>query len=202
VGHYRDYKRRPPYRKPKTIIKIFCEGERTEPSYFSAVRSAFKKELDAKNIELKCDTEAGSDPKNIVDRACNAIKDDDADKAFCVFDHDGHNSQSLKNALDQIKNKRNVHDASSDPCFELWLLLHFCLYTAPCKCANVVNELKKKPMFNGYSKGTPEQMQSLMDRISIAIENARQLNISQQQASAVNPSTKVANIFVELGLKL
>lgn len=44
------------------------------------------------------------------------------DEVWCVFDIDEH--PNLNDAR-QLANARGVELASSNPCFELWLLLHF-----------------------------------------------------------------------------
>ena len=81
----------------------------------------------------------------------------DFDKVFCVFDRDTHGSYygaiSKINAINKkIKNKQTVFEAiTSDPCFELWLILHFTYttksYTSSQKksaAMHVLDELVKE----------------------------------------------------------
>jgi hypothetical protein len=110
-------------------ILIVCEGHATEPEYFRSLRH----ELRAGPVVIKINDESGV-PKTLVERAVELKKDAarDAkgegdsnlryDEVWCVFDVDTH--PNLPAALQQAAANR-INVALSNPCFEIWILLHF-----------------------------------------------------------------------------
>ena len=121
--------RRPPFREPKPLILVVCEGRNTEPQYFEGFRDA------CANPRVYVEFERGAGvPKTIVDLAkelrdknvADAKRADDENIIFeqiwCVFDVDDH--PNLNQAIDKAQaNKLRL--AISNEAFELWLLLHF-----------------------------------------------------------------------------
>lgn len=75
--------------------------------------------------------EHGMAPQTLVRRACEDTKKSrrsarkhgspDFDEIWCVFDVDNH--PDIPHALFEAR-QRGVHVALSNPCFELWLVLH------------------------------------------------------------------------------
>jgi hypothetical protein len=118
-------RRRRPFRDPKPRILIVCEGTVTEPGYFTDLRNR-----ERSLVELVI--EAGGTPKTLVERAA-ALKKESKRQAkkdpnlgyehvWCVFDVDEH--PYLAEALQQARDNK-IDVAISNPCFELWALLHF-----------------------------------------------------------------------------
>src|SRR5271156_3507691 len=120
-------RRRRPFREVKRRILIICEGEVTEPKYFNDLRH-----LTRSLIELSI--EPGGTPKTLVERAVDLKKaaardakrgkDENLkfDVVWCVFDVDEH--PYLAEAQQQAR-VNGIKVAVSNPCFELWALLHF-----------------------------------------------------------------------------
>lgn len=97
---------------------IVCEGKKTETTYFDGIRRKLR--LSTAKVFVEG---LGADPLTVVKRA--ELYLNDFDQAWAVFDVEApqpHNS--LHAAIDRAKAK-GVHVAVSNPCFELWLLLHF-----------------------------------------------------------------------------
>src|SRR5579862_1106584 len=120
-------RRRRPFKEVKKRILIVCEGEVTERYYFSdlghqtrsLVRLTIKsggtpKTLVEYAVELKVDAE----------QAAKREKDQNLtyDSVWCVFDVDEH--PFVPEARQQARDNR-IEVAVSNPCFELWALLHF-----------------------------------------------------------------------------
>lgn len=115
--------------EPRPRILLVCEGTKTEPEYFSGLRRQEEVQL----VEIVIGDSGGA-PKTLVERAVklkkNAAKDakrerDDNlrfDEVWCVFDVDEH--PKLHDALQQARDN-SISVAVSNPCFELWMLLHF-----------------------------------------------------------------------------
>jgi hypothetical protein len=120
--------RRPPFREPKPIILIVCEGERTEREYFEGFARVYRKLVDVQvapehgvprtvvNIAKKYKQEAEDAAKREHDENLKY------DSVWCVFDVDDH--PNVADAL-QMARDNGIKLAISNPCFELWLLLHF-----------------------------------------------------------------------------
>lgn len=190
--------RRAPYER----ILIVCEGEKTEPNYFAALRT--KLSLNRQNVVI-ADKKTGLDPKSLVGYAIDAFEDDpDFDHVYCVFDKDKHEHYAA--ALHRINAKRlkggaALHAINSVPCFEVWLLLHFVYTTktfeAPLRDSNadlVIKDLKEH--LPGYEKGSKDVFANVADRTETAKEHANRLERFHQTSGTDNPSTKV-HILVE-----
>jgi hypothetical protein len=124
-----DLRRRRPFTEPRPHILVCCEGKVTEPSYFNGLKQEGHNTL--LHVEVK---PGGSVPKALIDYAVNskhaaeknarAQKDDNLkyDEVWCVFDVDAH--PHLLDAKQKAE-ANGINTAISNPCFELWLLLHF-----------------------------------------------------------------------------
>lgn len=122
--------RRKPFKYPKPRILILTEGKRTEVIYLQGVCRA----QHLTNISIEG---AAGVPKTMVE---NAVSRKSAyDKIWCVFDVDIH--PNLKEAVKQAKDN-DVCVALSNPCFEVFLILHFELYTKPCDRHGAQRHLK------------------------------------------------------------
>lgn len=106
-------------------IRIHTEGKKTEPGYLNMLGRRYNHLV---NIDI--DT-TGQGPKSLVEQAC---KDEDErrrrrrpappydyDEIWCVFDVDEH--PDINQAINRARQK-GVKVAVSNPCFELWLVLH------------------------------------------------------------------------------
>jgi hypothetical protein len=146
--------RRPPFRDPKPTILIVCEGEKTEPQYFHGFQSACHNP----RVTIKVADEHGV-PKTLVELAkelknnaeSNAIRERDENLAFdsvwCVFDIDEH--PHVPDAK-QMARDNGIDLAISNPCVELWLLLHFRDYPG-MQDRNKIKMLLKSHVFD-YDK--------------------------------------------------
>lgn len=185
-------RRRKPRRDPRRRFLIICEGERTEPGYFRALRVKFRAIADLK-IEP-----GGATPKTLVDRAVTKKKEAERearsqrdrflryDEVWCVFDIDEHPH------LDDARQKAQAHGiglAISNPCFELWALLHFQEQSAFVERQEVRTRLKKH--LPDYEKVLP--CERLDPHYATAVARARQLDQRCADAGCPgnNPSTGV-----------
>ncbi|MGC5031608.1 RloB family protein [Micromonospora sp. DT229] len=136
-GQYRpaSLKRKVGVRRPRKTIAVFCEGERTEPEYLEALkRDPAVRETAA--VDLRIETHGyGSVPLTLVRMAISAKEkaareEGEIDEFWCVFDVEWpRNHPGLREAMD-LANRNGINLAVSNPCFELWLVLHFRNHTA------------------------------------------------------------------------
>ncbi len=126
----RTLRRKVAHRAPKRTFLVFCEGKRTEPAYLNALKREHEvRDIASVDIQIHDDS-LGSAPKTLVEAAAAAraragLEESEIDEIWCLFDVEWPlNHPNLKEAL-QLARKSKVNVAVSNPCFELWLLLHF-----------------------------------------------------------------------------
>lgn len=189
----KSFRRRPPRREPKRRILVICEGTVTEAGYLKEIRSLFRNLL----VEIEIDDEGGV-PKTLVERAAVRKKAAEReakgqrdeflryDMVWCVFDVDEH--PHLLDARQQARDN-GIDLAVSNPCFELWALLHFQDQTAYLERAEARRRLKEH--VPGYDKALP--FKRLHPMYSEAVKRARNLDRRREEAqdSGGNPSTGV-----------
>jgi hypothetical protein len=126
----RPLRRRVATRTPRKTLVVFCEGEKTEPEYLGALKR-LPRIRDVAAVDIRVETgHCGAVPKTLVATAVAAHKraiDEEAeiDEFWCVFDVEWpRNHPGLKTAVQQAQTN-GINLAISNPCFELWLVLHF-----------------------------------------------------------------------------
>jgi RloB-like protein len=109
---------------------VFCEGQRTEPEYLDALKRQ-PSVRDVAAVDLRVETgQGGSVPRTLVAMATDACRraiDEEAeiDEFWCVFDVEWpRNHPGLEEAVNYAR-ANGIMLAVSNPCFELWLILHF-----------------------------------------------------------------------------
>jgi RloB-like protein len=118
------YSRKPPKREPYAAVVIVCEGGKTEPQYFTRLRIVHR--LSSANIRIM--PAGGTDPMTVVGVARSELARGGYDRAYCVFDRNGHAnySQALQTVAHSAEGRAGSLVAiTSVPCFEIWVLLHF-----------------------------------------------------------------------------
>jgi hypothetical protein len=123
--------RRPPFRDPKPTILVVSEGEDTEPEYlYGFVKDCRNPRVKIEVVHKRGDpqylVEAAKRRKESADDAATREEDENLayDSVWCVFDVDA-NSRAAITAAEQLARNNGIGTAVSNPCFELWLLLHF-----------------------------------------------------------------------------
>jgi hypothetical protein len=191
-------RRRRAMKKPYDVILIVCEGEKTEPNYFTELKKAFR--LSNANVKI-CGR--GSDPLSVVNFAIKSFRQEpEFDRVYCVFDRDRHTRYD--EALDKVRLTRlgkgsKIFTIPSIPCFEFWLLLHFTYTTrqfdAPAGgsiCSRVIEELKQ--YLPTYQKGDHDIFNKMQNSLNNAITNASRVQQFHQTSGTDNPSTHVHSL--------
>lgn len=138
---HRSLARDKPKRTPKRRFFIFCEGE-TETGYFKALSQRFKDSLLIEPVPV------GGVPMTVAQRAIEVAKrlkkSKDSftanDKVWAMFDRDEH--PNFESAVSRCETS-GVSVGRSNPCFELWLILHLELFDGPDNNAGVCARLRK-----------------------------------------------------------
>jgi hypothetical protein len=190
-------------KRAKSIILIVCEGEETEMQYFEGFKDA------SQNFNIHVVKGKTQDPIDLVhdavrfaDKEGLILGEEHGDSAWCVFDVDDSDDARLTRAK-QVADQHKVNIALSNPCIELWFLLHF-LYTTRSFASGkaVRQELVKPDKIPEYQKNRVVY-QVLNERQQTAVTNAKRLNAhhtSEQRivfSRSSNPSTQIFQL-VEL----
>lgn len=191
-------------------ILIVSEGSKTEPLYFSEIRSEYR--LNTANIQVQ-HSQFGTTPLQVVNYAEHLLLNGDAikeinprtfEQVFAVFDRDSH--PTYHNALDKAAalDKKYRNDLSqpvqfaavaSVPCFELWLLLHFQNVLAPMH-RNLVYQYLRQYLPN-YNKGEAGHYLDTCHLLTDAIQRAEHLSTLSTAHNSVEPYTDM-HILVQL----
>lgn len=128
---FKSLKRRVGVRQPRKTLVVFCEGQRTEPEYLEALkREPAVRDIAAVDIRIEING-SRSAPLTLVRMAVDARErsideEGEVDEFWCVFDVEWpKNHPGLREAVN-LAVRHNIKLAVSNPCFELWLALHFC----------------------------------------------------------------------------
>lgn len=182
-----------PSRAPHKRILVFCEGQNTEPQYLSGFKRWCRNPL----VDVVVSPGHGV-PLTLVRRAKEAKleaerqaareRDDNVayDEVWCVFDTDEH--PNLGEACTMARDN-GIEVALSNPCFELWLLLHFRDNPGLQGREDIADKLKKH--VSRYDKHIDfAQYQPGYDS---AVERARRLDSDARAAGedGRNPTTGV-----------
>lgn len=184
-------KRRPPIRNPKRRLIVVCEGKLTEPEYLKAL---------AKNCGALIVIEGGcGTPMSVVGRASELSPRgkrrhvegfEKRDEIWVVFDRDEH--PYFFEAINRAKSLR-IGVAYSNPCFELWFILHFEDWNKPMDRHGIQAHLRTRFPHYDRSKGKTIPFASLVE----SVENAESRAYAQcsnrglEGDSCGNPSTSV-----------
>lgn len=119
-----------PVRAARIKIIVVCEGANTEPNYLKDFARFYSNRL------VKLDIIGGAGvPLTLVDRAIEAkarlprrSSYEKGDVVWVVFDRDEHPRVEESRAKAAAN---GIEVAFSNPCFELWLILHFRQFDGP-----------------------------------------------------------------------
>jgi RloB-like protein len=176
-------------------VLIVCEGAKSEPNYFNRLRNVYR--LSSANVRIT--PAGGSDPMSIVSFAEDELARAGYDRAYCVFDRDGHANypQAIqKISQSQLGRANRLVAVPSIPCFEVWVLLHFIYSTSPftavgtvSACDSVVREVRK--YIPNYAKGFLTLFETIEANIDQAITHARRLEAYNTASGSTNPATHI-----------
>lgn len=175
-------KREPrPSRKMKQVFLVFCEGE-TKENYLNLVRKEFRSP-----IKIVSKIEGAKISQKLIDKRKNELKIAAKENilAFLMYDLDKTDMLERLNSCQAVK-------LFSNPCIELWFLLHAQEQTSTISTQNCLKMLQKSDrIWENFEKPffSLKQQQFLLSNIDVAIKRAKQLDAEK------NPSTTVYKLF-------
>lgn len=179
---------RPDFVRDAPIFVIATEGEKTERQYLSLFENP------RVHVEvLPTDLEGLSAPKHVLERLAKFEQQYDLgneDELWLMVDVDKQRGQFL-DKVTQIALESGYRLAISNPCFELWLLLHFRdADPADTTCDAVKKRLQQH--LGGYNKGNLNLSLYTPEKIRDAVQRAKSLD---RELSARWPSFPGTHVF-------
>lgn len=190
---------------------VVCEGTETEPRYFEGMKDALGPANGRKiAVVVRGSGRHTLDLFEHAEELCR-IAPDPYNHVWLIFDKDDFPSYEFdlveRKCGEVSSSSCTFHAVYSNSCFEIWPLLHLRYTTAPMDASScqkgLVDALKRE--FNVEYRKNMDGLFSLVDsRRQDAISNVDKLDkhhksIGNDRPSTMNPSTRVGDIFEELG---
>lgn len=195
-------KRRQSLRSPKRKFVIFCEGSNTEPDYFRAIKQRFVGAI----IDIEILGAAGV-PSTIARKAVAeiaAIRRDNRrskqtfgnlDEVWAVFDEDAH--PHVAQAIAKCRDA-GVGVAYSNPCFELWLVLHIQNFDQACDRHTIQRHLEGVCAEYDRKSGKSPNCNELVKSVSTAETRAEaQFQRRIDEGSLMGPPSTTVHLLTK-----
>lgn len=175
------------YKKPRRIRRLFlafCEGE-SEKAYIEMLKRHYQLP-----ITIRTKVSGSQINARLVNRYMKELEvDSDECRVFYVYDSD------VKPIVDKLKLLEGKL-ILSNPCIELWFLLHTRTQNAFLSSSEVVRKLTAShSVWNSYKKGelTSEQQKLLLGNREYALRNAYKLSWPNNPSSNIWEFVKTLN---------
>lgn len=176
-----------PYKRMRKIALVICEGE-TEENYLNLVKKWYKSP-----VRIVSHIEGTKITQALVDKHERGLKISAKDKVdtFLMYDMD---VPAINEKLMACKAELLL----SNPCFEIWLLLHAKEQKSTLSSDEVLKELKKSgPVWRNYNKAiyTDTQKAFLHDHLIDAIGRSKKLKDFQNPSSRIYKLLEILEFF-------
>lgn len=194
-------------RKVKPLVLIVAEGKDTEIDYFKHFNQKYVN-VDVKPLDRYSSGKNKSrktDPLNLVEKAIEYVEnkydisEEDGDRIWCLMDIDlnYNNPNPIDSRIIEIqkafsrseefrkKRKIRVNLGLSNPCFELWYLLHFNYTTANMRDYDSIKKrLERDTPLSEYEKNKSVYSQIHFNTLT-AIKNSEKLRVHHNFCSPI-----------------
>ncbi|MEJ3744177.1 RloB family protein [Actinomycetes bacterium KLBMP 9797] len=185
----------------KDVVHIFTEDSTTEPRYSNWL----KRRQDRFSVTV--DDQHGK-PRELLAYALELRRSwrrsDSNMSVWCVFDRDEH--ASVDDVICQAE-QEGIRIAFSHPCFQYWLLLHFCDSAPPCagRCREADRRLEKEMPGYQHTVPMPWLAAQLEGRYAKAKARAQRVQAQHDRDGIVlptqrDPSTNIWELIDHLGV--
>ena len=190
---------------------VVSEGKETEPRYFEGVRAALGAANGRKVAIVVKGT--GKHTLDLLDFAVEHCRyaPETFDHVWLVFDKDDFPAADFdameRKCAELSDGSRTFHALWSNPCFELWPLLHLRYTTAPmtaAECQRAPAQAMSKDLGVEYRKNLGGLFGMVDGQRAEALHRVQRLEahhgeLGNAKPSAQNPATKVGEIFDVMG---
>jgi hypothetical protein len=175
---------KPPRKSKGKVIKpiffVFCEGE-SEEAYINFIKSRYRV-----SIQIKSKVSKNKINQEYVRRILKPFQQHEKDKCFLMYDLD------VPEMLEKLQSIKEAILLVSNPCIELWYILHTCNHTAEATSPQCIAQLEIK--CSDYRKGF------ICDKLKHELSNGEE--VASKRARKLipfnNPSTNVYKLIEEL----
>ena len=191
-----------PKRQPKIQFTLFCEGRKTEPLYFIALKNRDNGSLISIQFGDK-----GRAPITLAEKAVKFVKSggsvrgrggrrnlfEEQDQVWVVFDRDEHERFDESVSLCETN---GIGVARSNPCFEVWLILHMVDYDRQDDRHRVKDEFGRLASEHGLELSGKAIFEKLVATVEDAEERAEELDRRRKEEGQPygRPSTTVGDL--------
>ncbi|WP_459646607.1 RloB family protein [Kitasatospora sp. Ki12] len=179
------------HRESRQRLLVVCGAKVTERDYLQGLKSSVRNAA----VSVKI-VEHPKSPSQVVERA-ELLRDQAAgeyDETWCVLDVDEF--PNLGQTMSEARQK-NIEVALSNPCFEVWLLLHFVEYRRPAHSFKELLPVLEKYFPAGYGK-TDQKFDLYGPTWRLAATRAKELAQWGEEHKA-NPSTGMWKLALAIG---
>lgn len=176
-------------RELRRIIRVLTEGKVTEPGYLRML------ERNGINVKIEIDLKDTGVPLTLVQRAreyqrLNKKKNPDFDEIWCIFDVDQH--PNLKSAIQEALDS-NINIAISNPCFELWLVLHYQDQTSHINRRDIQKVAKRLGILKGkhLTEDSKDKVRESYEDAKSRAQRLEKWHKSKNSKSWENPSSQM-----------
>jgi hypothetical protein len=187
--------RRSGFLKPKKFFIIATEGALTEKIYFDEFKPPREAAFQVKVLENR---KHKTRPKQVFKRLVSysgefALAPDD--ELWLVIDRDSWTQDELDEVAQLIAERNNFYLALSNPCFELWLFLHF----AENKPFNYRHQIppELKRLIGAFEKGDYDASKCVQ-LVRKAIERANALDLRPGDPWPTKQGSRVYRLMKKL----
>ena len=192
---------------------IFCEGEQTEPQYFSGFKSLIEANPIYKDMVLIEIEPCGAETMRVIGQAEKYVQKNQITKGqiWCVYDKDSFPPADFNGVIiraEQLNKETSnlqYHCAWSNECIEFWFLLHFAYYTANNHRKEYIRFLNDRFSMLGIGKYR-KNMRNIFDILKVygdpklAIRYAKRIlsNNEGKAPTEIAPGTNVHELVLDL----
>lgn len=207
-----EYRRQINFKPKRKSFLIVCEGEKTEPNYFEALKLALPKGV-LEVVDFRIIGE-GFNTESLVQQAISirtkweSESRREIDKLWVVFDKDSFTPAAFNNAIQLCENTPKTEAAWSNEAFEIWYLLHFEFYNTGIKRNSYKTKIQENFRNKGlldfvYSKNRTDIFELLTKygSINLAVKHSKKLASyynSEKDFANQNPCSTVYRLVTEL----
>ena len=184
-------------------ILIVCEGKQTEPNYFNKFRERLLALKKNRTEDIVIDILPAKHPaaKHVFDDARQKKESITPrySEVWCVFDKDKNIDDLYNQLIAKRAKEESIHIAYSNPCFELWFLLHFDYCDSQLSGKDCEKKLCSR--MQDYSKTDAGLFDKFADKQATAIKHAETLIKmweGKTDFAKHNPSTTVHELVTRL----
>ena len=112
-------------RKPLPVVVVMCDDTRVAVRYFDALKQPYRQRV---AIRTECAASHGATPPQMLERARIVLNEyadsDDPTRLWLLLDTEHDEPRRSQAFAARAAAEGDLRVALSDPCFELWTLLH------------------------------------------------------------------------------